>query len=123
MEQRLNTRGDISKAIQSGAGQRIRPMLMTGLSSFIGLVPILFTSCTGADVMQRIAAPMLGCVVSALLMVLVVFPAIFMFWRGRGLPAVPPRPHGTITTAWISDPQKTALSPRSLRRSSTPLVP
>ena len=65
----------------------------------------------------------MGVVVSAPLMVLVVFPAIFMFWRGRGLVSIPRRRHGTITTAWISDPQKTALSPRSLRRSPTPLVP
>ena len=65
---------------------------MTGLSTFIGLVPILFASGTGADVMQRIAAPMVGGVISALLMVLVVYPAIFMFWRGRGLPEGAPTP-------------------------------
>ena len=94
MERRLNTRGDMAKVIQSGAGQRIRPMLMRGLSTFIGLVPILFASGTGADVMQRIAAPMVGGVVSALLMVPVVFPAIFMFWRGRGLMAGPTTPPG-----------------------------
>ena len=72
-ERRLNTRGDMTEVVQSGAGQRIRPMLMTGLSTFIGLVPILFASGTGADVMQRIAAPMVGGVISALLMVLVVY--------------------------------------------------
>ncbi|MBO6754308.1 MAG: efflux RND transporter permease subunit, partial [Spongiibacter sp.] len=92
VERRLNTRGDMAEVIQSGAGQRIRPMLMTGLSTFIGLVPILFASGTGADVMQRIAAPMVGGVISALLMVLVVYPAIFMFWRGRGLPEGAPTP-------------------------------
>ena len=91
-ECRLSTRGDMAEVIQNGAGQRIRPMLMTGLSTFIGLVPILFASGTGADVMQRIAAPMVGGVVSALLMVLLVFPAIFMVWRGRGLAAGPPTP-------------------------------
>tara|TARA_R110002110_G_scaffold408762_1_gene630591 strand:- start:3059 stop:5332 length:2274 start_codon:yes stop_codon:yes gene_type:complete len=92
MERRLNTRGDMTEVVQSGAGQRIRPMLMTGLSTFIGLVPILFASGTGADVMQRIAAPMVGGVISALLMVLVVYPAIFMLWRGRGLPKGAPTP-------------------------------
>ena len=91
-ERRLNTRGDMTEVVQSGAGQRIRPMLMTGLSTFIGLVPILFASGTGADVMQRIAAPMVGGVISALLMVLVVYPAIFMLWRGRGLPKGAPTP-------------------------------
>jgi Cu(I)/Ag(I) efflux system membrane protein CusA/SilA len=84
-ERRLNTRGDLQEAVQTGAGQRIRPMLMTGLALFMGLVPIMFSSGTGADVMQRIAAPMVGGVVSALIMVLVVFPAIFMFWRGQSL--------------------------------------
>jgi Cu(I)/Ag(I) efflux system membrane protein CusA/SilA len=85
-ERRLNSRGDMAEVVQSGAGQRIRPMLMTGLALFMGLIPILLSSGTGADVMQRIAAPMVGGVISALLMVLVVYPAIFMFWRGRGLP-------------------------------------
>ncbi len=97
LERRLNTGGDLAEVIQSGAGQRIRPMLMTGLALFMGLVPILLSSGTGADVMQRIAAPMVGGVISALLMVLVVYPAIFMFWRGRGLPGgapTPPRENG-----------------------------
>jgi len=60
-------------------------MLMTGLSSFLGLLPIMYSTGSGADVMQRIAAPMLGGVGSALILVLIVFPAIFSFWRGRGL--------------------------------------
>jgi Cu(I)/Ag(I) efflux system membrane protein CusA/SilA len=67
-------------------------MLMTGLSSFLGLVPIMFSSGSGADVMKRIAAPMLGGVGSALILVLIVFPAIFSFWRGRGLPKTAPPP-------------------------------
>ncbi|WP_297185216.1 CusA/CzcA family heavy metal efflux RND transporter [uncultured Porticoccus sp.] len=92
IERRLNTRDDLQEVVQSGASQRIRPMLMTGLALFMGLIPILLSSGTGADVMQRIAAPMVGGVISALLMVLVVFPAIFMFWRGRGLPGGPPTP-------------------------------
>jgi len=58
----------------------------------MGLIPILLSSGTGADVMQRIAAPMVGGVISALLMVLVVYPAIFMLWRGRGLPEGAPTP-------------------------------
>ena len=62
-------------------------MLMTGLALFMGLIPIMYSSGTGADVMKRVAAPMLGGVGTALLMVLIVFPAIFSFWRGRGLKA------------------------------------
>lgn len=57
-------------------------MLMTGLTLIIGLAPIMFSTGTGADVMQRIAAPIIGGVVSALVMVLVVFPAIYAIWRG-----------------------------------------
>ncbi len=89
---RLNTRSDLKEVIQHGAGQRIRPMLMTGSALFMGLLPILFASGSGADVMQRIAAPMVGGVVSALMMVLLVFPGLFAIWRGRQLPPGPPTP-------------------------------
>jgi Cu(I)/Ag(I) efflux system membrane protein CusA/SilA len=84
-ERKLDTREDLDRLIQAGAGQRIRPMLMTGMALFLGLVPILWSTGSGADVMKRIAAPMVGGVVSALIMVLVVFPAVFALWRGRGL--------------------------------------
>jgi len=82
---RLNNRTDLAAAIAAGAGQRIRPMLMTGLTLVLGLLPVMYSSGTGADVMKRIAAPMLGGVGSALLLVLIVFPAVFSLWRGRGL--------------------------------------
>lgn len=81
----LRNSEDLSKAIAEGAGQRIRPMLMTGMVLFLGLVPILWSDGTGADVMKRIAAPMVGGVVSALFMVLVVFPAVFAVWKKRFL--------------------------------------
>jgi Cu(I)/Ag(I) efflux system membrane protein CusA/SilA len=84
-EQRLSTRADLNEVIQSGASQRIRPMLMTGLALFMGLIPIMWSTGSGADVMQRIAAPMVGGVISALVMVLIVFPAVFAIWRGGGL--------------------------------------
>ncbi len=83
----MATQGDLSDAIFEGASQRIRPMLMTGLALFMGLVPIMYSTGSGADVMKRIAAPMLGGVGSALLLVLIVFPAIFSLWRGWRLPA------------------------------------
>ncbi len=84
-ESRLNTRIDLQEAIIDGASQRIRPMLMTWLSTFIGLLPIMLSIGTGADVMKRIAAPMIGGVASALVMVLFVFPALFSIWRGSKL--------------------------------------
>lgn len=77
------SKDDLKEAIVGGASQRIRPMLMTSLTLLIGLSPVMFSTGSGADVMKRIAAPMLGGVGSGLLLVLVVFPVIFYFWRGR----------------------------------------
>lgn len=74
---------ELSEAIVGGASQRIRPMLMTGITLFIGLLPIMYSTGSGADVMKRIAAPMLGGAGSALILVLVVFPAIYSIWRGQ----------------------------------------
>ena len=82
---RMRHRADLTEAIVEGAAKRLRPKLMTGLALFMGLIPIMYSSGTGADVMKRVAAPMLGGVGTALLMVLIVFPAIFAVWRGRGL--------------------------------------
>ena len=81
----MNSRADLTEAIVDGAARRLRPKLMTGLALFMGLVPIMLSHGTGADVMKRIAAPMLGGVGSALVLVLLVFPALFAIWRGRGL--------------------------------------
>ena len=81
-ENRLQTAADLSDAIVAGASQRIRPMLMTSLASFIGLLPILWSSGAGADLMKRIAAPMVGGIASALIMVLIVFPAVYSYWKG-----------------------------------------
>ncbi len=83
----LNSHQDLSQAIIEGAGRRIRPMLMTGMALLLGLIPILWSTGTGADVMKRIAAPMVGGVTSALLMVLVVFPAVFAIWKSRSIKA------------------------------------
>jgi len=82
-EGRLTGFADLSQAITEGATQRIRPMLMTTLTLLIGLMPIMLSDGTGSDVMKRIAAPMLGGIGTALIMVLIVFPAIFAIWRGR----------------------------------------
>jgi len=77
----LKTSVDLMNSIAEGASQRIRPMLMTSLTLFLGLLPIMYSSGSGADVMKRIAAPMLGGAGSTLILVLIVFPAIFSLWR------------------------------------------
>ncbi len=84
-ERRAQTRSELTEAIVDGAAKRLRPKLMTGLTLILGLVPIMLSSGTGADVMKRVAAPMLGGVASALIMALIVFPAIYAVWRGRDL--------------------------------------
>ena len=84
---RLRTRADLCEAIVEGAAHRIRPKLMTVLTMMIGLMPILWSSGTGADVMKRIAAPMVGGLVTSFVLELLVYPAIFAIWKARELPA------------------------------------
>ncbi|MCF6251909.1 MAG: CusA/CzcA family heavy metal efflux RND transporter [Methylococcaceae bacterium] len=81
-DHRLHSQADLFEAIVTGASQRIRPMLMTSLASFIGLLPILWSTGAGADVMKRIAAPMVGGIATSLFIVLVVFPAVYSYWKG-----------------------------------------
>ncbi len=76
---------DLENAIVEGAARRIRPKLMTVLTMMLGLVPLLFSSGTGADVMKRVAAPMVGGLVSSFALELLVYPALFAFWKGRSL--------------------------------------
>jgi Cu(I)/Ag(I) efflux system membrane protein CusA/SilA len=84
-ERQVKSTSELRGAIIEGASRRIRPMVMTGLSTCIGLTPIMLSSGAGADVMKRIAAPMVGGVISALLTALIVFPAIYSLWRGHSL--------------------------------------
>jgi copper/silver efflux system protein len=82
---RLRTWGQLTDAIVEGAAQRIRPKLMTMLTTMIGLVPILWSTGTGADVTKRIAAPMVGGIATSFLLELTVYPALFALWKGRAL--------------------------------------
>ena len=74
---------DIREAVIEGALLRIRPVIMTVAATIGGLLPIMFGSGTGSEVMRRIAAPMVGGMVSATLLTLVVIPALFLLWRQR----------------------------------------
>ena len=80
-EGRLNSLADLQEAVMEGAVQRVRPKLMTVGTAWIGLVPILFSTGIGSDVMKRIAAPMVGGVLTSLVLVLLVYPAIFTMWK------------------------------------------
>lgn len=80
----LKTSADLMNAITEGASQRIRPMLMTSLTLFISLLPIIYSSGSGADVMKRIAAPMLGGAGSTFISFLIVFPAFFQYGAAEG---------------------------------------
>ena len=82
---RLNSSVDLRDAIYHGAVKRVRPKAMTAAVIIAGLLPILWSHGAGADVMKRIATPMVGGVVTSTLMELIVYPAIFYIWRSRRL--------------------------------------
>ena len=78
----LSTLGELRTVINAGAVQRLRPVAMTATVIVAGLLPIMWSSGTGADVMKRIAVPMVGGVVTSFLVGLIVFPAIYFLWKG-----------------------------------------
>lgn len=73
----------LKDAIHEGAVQRVRPKLMTVAAALIGLLPVMWSSGTGSEVMKRIAAPMVGGIVTSGLLELMVYPAIFALWKSR----------------------------------------
>jgi len=77
----LQTYQDLLLTVHTGAVERIRPMAMAGLANILGLLPVMWATGTGADVMKRLAAPMVGGVVSAMLLTLVVIPSLYVIWR------------------------------------------
>src|SRR5213594_2194678 len=84
-EGRMATRQDLFEAILEGAAQRVRPVMMTVSAIIGGLLPIMWTTGTGADVMKRIAAPMIGGMVTSTVLTLLVIPVIYALWRGRAV--------------------------------------
>jgi copper/silver efflux system protein len=74
---------DLAEAIIEGAVQRVRPKMMTVMAIIAGLLPIMWSHGAGADVMKRIAAPMIGGMVTSTILTLAVIPAIYAIWRGR----------------------------------------
>jgi Cu(I)/Ag(I) efflux system membrane protein CusA/SilA len=79
-------KASVLEAVLSGAGKRVRPVMMTAAAIIVGLLPILYGTGTGSEVMSRIAAPMVGGMISAVILALLVLPALFYLWRVRALP-------------------------------------
>ncbi|HEY3275422.1 MAG TPA: CusA/CzcA family heavy metal efflux RND transporter [Syntrophorhabdaceae bacterium] len=80
-EGRLRTLADLQAAIRYGAARRLRPKFMTVATTFIGLIPIMWSFGAGADVMKRIAAPMIGGIFTSFLLELLVYPPIYQLWK------------------------------------------
>jgi Cu(I)/Ag(I) efflux system membrane protein CusA/SilA len=93
---RMETAADLEDAIVEGAARRIRPKLMTVTAMTAGLMPLLWSSGAGADLMKRIAAPMVGGLASSFALELLVYPALFALWKARALASRPDpaRPQG-----------------------------
>lgn len=79
------TLSDLQSAVMAGAGMRVRPVMMTVAAIIAGLLPIMYGSGTGAEIMQRIAAPMVGGMISAVILTLLLIPAVFYLWHKRDL--------------------------------------
>jgi len=80
---------DLREAIIDGAVQRLRSKVMTVAVMLMGLLPIMWSGGTGADVMKRIAAPMIGGIFTSFALELIVYPAIFALWKKSSIPAIP----------------------------------
>jgi Cu(I)/Ag(I) efflux system membrane protein CusA/SilA len=84
-EGKMKSWRDLAEAIDEGAVQRVRPKMMTVMTMILGLLPLLWSHGTGADVMKRIAAPMVGGLVTSTILTLVIIPVVYAIWKGRGL--------------------------------------
>ncbi len=85
-EGRLKNEADLTEAIIHGAVKRVRPKMMTVCAAFIGLIPIMLSHGTGADMMKRVAAPMVGGLFTSFLLELLVYPPLYALWKARSLP-------------------------------------
>jgi copper/silver efflux system protein len=83
---RLRNLGELHEAIIHGAVKRVRPKLMTVAAAMMGLMPIMWSTSAGSDVMKRVAAPMVGGLATSFLLELLVYPAIYLLWKRRAQP-------------------------------------
>ena len=101
---RMRDRADVDAAVEYGAVERVRPKMMTVLAIMAGLIPILWSHGAGADVMKRIAAPMVGGMVTSTLLTLIVIPAIYSLWKQSEVKRATElaRPDGTESAAPVA---------------------
>jgi Cu(I)/Ag(I) efflux system membrane protein CusA/SilA len=92
------TRADLHEAIMLGAVERVRPKMMTVVAIMAGLLPIMWSTGAGSEVMQRIAVPMIGGMISSTILTLVVIPAVYALIKGRGMMRRPAAQAGYIVT-------------------------
>jgi Cu(I)/Ag(I) efflux system membrane protein CusA/SilA len=103
LEGRSGSLADLKAAIMEGAVMRVRPKAMTVATIFAGLLPIMLGAGTGSEVMRRIAAPMVGGMITAPLLSLFVIPAIYLIWRRRELAQAPADSEPSPSTALTVD--------------------
>ncbi|TDJ01410.1 MAG: efflux RND transporter permease subunit [Candidatus Dadabacteria bacterium] len=84
-EGKLRSLEDLRELIIEGAVKRVRPKMMTVMSTTMGLLPLMWSIGTGADMMKRIAAPMIGGLITSTVLTLVIIPVVYLIWKGRGL--------------------------------------
>src|SRR5215813_11318488 len=83
---RMRSPADLEEAIVHGAVKRVRPKMMTVVAAFTGLLPVMWSTGAGADVMRRIAAPMVGGLATSFALELLVYPVLYALWRSRQVP-------------------------------------
>lgn len=108
-EGRTLSRSDLRDAIMEGAVERVRPKMMTVVAIMAGLLPIMWSTGTGSEIMQRIAVPMIGGMVSSTVLTLIVIPAIFGLVKGfrlppAGRPQARTKPKATTRKMWVPEP-------------------
>jgi Cu(I)/Ag(I) efflux system membrane protein CusA/SilA len=80
-DRRLRSLADLQEAVVHGAARRLRPKFMTVATTFIGFIPIMLATGTGSDVWKRMAAPMIGGILTSFLLELLVYPAVYEIWK------------------------------------------
>jgi len=107
------TKAQLYEAIVEGAATRLRPKFMTFATMSVGLIPILWSTGTGSEIMKRIAAPMVGGICTSVILELLVYPAIYAVWRERSLDQEPGQDQ-LLTAGHLAEPQ--AVGPNTAPR-------